>query len=252
MAFPLREPEKRRAGGCRIENLASFLLILTTLVKSFIKPDHASVVGVLLNQMSPQSFHLLRRIHGIYREFDRYISSLQMATGIRCPDGCGICCQSQVVEATVLECLPLAGEIFDQGKEEATLSAIDERTERGDLKCVLYIPHRDLPESGRCAYYDYRPLVCRLFGFAARRNKFGQKELCLCRVAKKAEPAKSTAAETKTDLTHVPDFHEAFMRIASLSPGIGTSLLPINTALRQSLEYLYWKRPRRRKMRRAA
>ncbi|MBN1831754.1 MAG: YkgJ family cysteine cluster protein [Deltaproteobacteria bacterium] len=202
--------------------------------------------------MSWQSPHLLRRIHGIYREYDRHILSFQMATGIRCPDGCGVCCQSQDVEATVLECLPLANEIFNQGKEEATLSAIDKRMERGDLNCVLYIPHRDLPEYGRCAFYDYRPLVCRLFGFAVRRNKFGQKELCLCKVAKKTEPAKSTAAETDADLTHVPDFHEAFMKISSLSPEIGTPLIPINTAIKQSLEYLYWKRPRRRKMRRAA
>ena len=199
-----------------------------------------------------KSSHLLRRIYDIYRECDRCVLSFQMATGIRCPDGCCICCQSWAVEATILECLPLANEIYNQGKEETILSSIDERTERGDLKCILFVPHQDLSEYGRCAFYDYRPLVCRLFGFAVRRNKFGENELCLCRVVKTAEPEKSIFAENNTCLTFVPIFHDAFMRIASLHPGLGPRLLPINRALKQSLEYLYWKRPRPRKIRRAA
>ena len=196
--------------------------------------------------------HLLRRIYDIYREYDQCVLSFQVATGIRCPDMCGTCCQGLAVEATVLECLPLAYEIFNQGKEESIHLAIEGKTELGDLSCVLYCPDEDLPGNERCAYYEYRPLVCRLFGFAAQRNKKGEKELCLCRVAKKAESAKSNATEADTYLPLAPVFHDAFMRIASLHPELGPRLLPINMALKQSLEYIYWKHPGRRTMRRAA
>jgi Fe-S-cluster containining protein len=235
--------------GPGIEYLALFLLSFNTPVKSFIKTDHGSVVGVLFNQMSLHLPHLLRRIHGIYREYDRHIRSFQMATGIGCPDRCGICCQSRAVEATILECLPLACEVFKKGKEEEILLAIEEKTDQGDLSCVLYAPDQGQPGNGRCTYYDYRPLVCRLFGFAAQRNKFGEEVLCLCGVVKKGAPAKSIAAQTASHQIHAPVFQDSFMRIASLHPGLGPRLLPINMALKQSLEYLFWKHPRRRKIR---
>jgi Fe-S-cluster containining protein len=238
--------------GPGIEDLALFLLLFNAPVKPFIKPDQGSVVGVWFNQMNLHLPHLMRRIHGIYREYDRHIRSFQMATGIRCPDRCGMCCQSRAVEATVLECLPLAYEVFNQAKEEEILMAIEEKTDRGDLSCVLYAPDQGLPGNGRCTYYEYRPLVCRLFGFAAQRDKFGEQALCLCGVVKKGDPAKSIAAQTVSRPAHVPVFQDSFMKIASLHPGLGPRLLPINMALKQSLEYVFWKYPRCRKIRWAA
>jgi hypothetical protein len=42
----------------------------------------------------------------------------------------------------------------------------------------------------------------------------------------------------------VPIYQEAFMRIASLHPGMGYRRLPINQALKEALEYLYWIKPK--------
>jgi hypothetical protein len=35
-------------------------------------------------------------------------------------------------------------------------------------------------------------------------------------------------------------YQEAFMRIASIDPGMGYRLLPINQAIKGALEHLYW------------
>ena len=186
---------------------------------------------------------LLREISRIYREIDQKIVLFQLATGIRCPSRCGVCCEKQTVEATVVECLPVANAIYRRGQEETTLSAIEEKMNQNDFRCVLFRPDKAIQGNGRCSYYRFRPLVCRLFGFAFRTNKFGNPELCLCRVAKESNPEALEALEVGTSHgQNGPVYQHVYMRIASLKPDIGYRILPINIALRHALEYLYWKR----------
>lgn len=73
---------------------------------------------------------LVQDILEIYRAWDRHILGFQQATGMRCPPGCGICCESLSVEATVVECLPLADAISCQGQAQTTLAAIEESADQ--------------------------------------------------------------------------------------------------------------------------
>jgi len=186
-----------------------------------------------------------KQIHDIlriYREWDRVTLCFQRTTGIRCPQGCGLCCESRSVEATVLECLPLAHAIHRGRESETILSAIQEKADQGDLRCVLYQSIGESSGTGRCGCYPYRPLICRLFGFSTRRNKRGERELCLCRVFREGNPAAPGSLEGKEIRAMVlPVYQDSFMRIATLDPGLGTRLFPINEALRQALEDLLWK-----------
>ena len=196
---------------------------------------------------------LVRNILGIYRQWDGHILRFQQATDIRCPRGCGICCESPSVEATVLECLPLAHAISCRGEAEKTLSAIEERSDQGDPRCVLCRSEGGSPGTGMCAYYPYRVLVCRLFGFSTRRNKRGERELCLCRVLRERHPEASGCLNgTDARALVLPVYQDSFMRIATLGPAMDARLLPINEALRQALEYILWKAPRKKGYRRAA
>lgn len=187
---------------------------------------------------------LIRDILAMFLEIDHKIALLQRAAGMHCPPGCGLCCQSETVETTVLECLPLASLIYSKGEEETILSVIAERINRGDPRCALFRPAKTVPGNGRCSQYPRRPLVCRLFGFASRRDKFGKLERCLCRIAREKYP-ENVSQETVKTLRglNFPVYQDCFMRVASLHPGLGYRLLPINTALREALAYLYWKRP---------
>ena len=50
----------------------------------------------------------------------------------------------------------------------------------------------------------------------------------------------------------LPVYQDAFMRLSSLQPGTGSRRLPINRALREAIEALYWKWPGKgRRIRRA-
>lgn len=188
---------------------------------------------------------LLQKILDIYHEMDQETAVFQLATGIRCFPGCGFCCENTRVEATVLECLPLAKEVYCRGEEERISLAIHEKTELGNFTCTLYKPDTGIPGNGRCSYYKVRPLVCRLFGFARRRNKFGILEFCPCRFMKERSPEIVNRAGVGISHRHdVPVYQDCFMRVASLHPGIGYRLLPLNLAFRGALEHLYWERPR--------
>jgi Fe-S-cluster containining protein len=192
--------------------------------------------------MADLAADLSLKVLSIYQEIDQHTARLGLAFGLRCPSLCGACCDSPRVEATVLETLPLAEEIYRRKEEEALLVALEKKRNQDDFKCVLYLPNPGFPGTGRCSYYEFRPLVCRLFGFAFRRNRLGNLEFSACKVMKERPPEAVHRFENGISETLVtPVYQESFMRIASLDPGIGYRCLPINRALREALERLYWK-----------
>ena len=109
-----------------------------------------------------------------YRYLDRLIERFRNSTGLKCLRGCSYCCRNWPVEATVLEVLPLAEEIYARGEEASVLGLIEEKQASGDETCVILLPESDEKVAGYCAYYKWRPLMCRLFGFAARKKKINQ------------------------------------------------------------------------------
>lgn len=191
---------------------------------------------------------LLYEILAAYHEIDQKIRRVKMATGMRCPARCGICCATMCVETTSLEALPLSYGIFMRDEAERVLAAIEEKTTLGEGPCVLFQSDPIHMEMGRCSYYNFRPLICRMFGFAVRRNKHGRFELAPCRIMKERSPESIIRAETGlSEGLSIPVYQDSFMRIASLHPGMGYRRLPINQALKEALEYVYWRRPKRRK-----
>jgi uncharacterized protein len=178
----------------------------------------------------------------IYKNLDQAIAYFQSATGLHCLSGCSTCCIDGDVEATVLEVLPLAREIYSRKEEDAILSAILERQKAGDSLCVLLKNASTEGDSGSCGYYEFRPLVCRLFGFASRRSKSENIELMTCRIKKERFPEDVRKAEAALSRgLSLPIYQDAFMKISSMKPGTGTRRLPINDALREAIESLYWK-----------
>lgn len=179
-----------------------------------------------------------------YKRLDKTIARFQAATGIYCPDGCGICCMEWWVEASIIEMLPLALEIYARRREENVLMSIQEKEKHQDFRCALILPEPPKDGKGSCGYYEFRPLLCRLFGFASRKNKFNEPEFSPCRIIKSTDPDGVRRAEIAvSEGMKVPVYQEAFMRIASINPGMGYRILPINQALKGALEHLYWMNP---------
>ena len=170
----------------------------------------------------------------MYQELDLAVAEFAGHTGLACPQGCGHCCNSENVEATVLECVPMAFELFRTFQAELLLKRLEKN--RDEKKCVLY--RSDYTEAGLwgCSQYRNRTVVCRLFGFAGNRDRAGIPRLAMCRVMKeRLLPGKVTEALEDDDLV-MPLFSEAGLRITALHPGLGTTRMPVNTALRQALQ----------------
>ena len=166
---------------------------------------------------------------------DRQTSEFQSRTGLRCPSGCGQCCESSVAQATVLELLPAAQELFSRGEAQQWLGRI--ASIRNNERCVFYHPDPSIPGNGRCELYLLRPSVCRLFGFAVKKSKDGNQELMTCRRQKGQNPLSvKVAQEAISRKMSVPSFDYFFLQVATLQHSVGTQRLPINQALQFALE----------------
>ena len=176
---------------------------------------------------------LARRFEAI----DEQVDALVAATGLACPSGCGACCLSPEVEAAPEELELLAQEWVRRGEARALLDRLAALEAEGRRQCALYRPSSEDGRQGRCGAYAWRPLVCRLFGFAARHDRRGQPELVLCAVMSAAAPeATAQAARQVAAGAPAPLFGDhAHGLIADLG-GRGSERLPINQALRQALE----------------
>ena len=169
----------------------------------------------------------------VYSLLDTAVALFAKRTGLSCPQGCGHCCLSEKVEATVLECIPLAFLLFRTSQAEQVMQQLEHN--RDDKRCVLYRP--DLTEAGQwgCSQHSVRTVVCRLFGFAGNPGRDGVAQLALCRVMKEDRGANGIPIIPKDPLAPMPLFVEAGLRITALHPGLGTVRLPINLALLQAL-----------------
>jgi len=177
---------------------------------------------------------LYRRIHLEMRRF-------QSVTGISCPSGCGICCSEKVVETTtVLELIPLSLLLW---KRKTALHWL-EKIERADAdgQCVFYRSETRRSGAGCCAVYQWRPLICRLFGFSFRKDKNGNPVFITCKTLKQQHAAKlQQLGLLKPGACHslpvVPMFMTDYsMMVRSIDPLLGTQQLPVNRAARIALE----------------
>lgn len=169
----------------------------------------------------------------VYRVLDTAVAGFSSRTGLSCTEGCGHCCLSETVEATVLECIPLAFELFRTFQAELILKRLEKN---GDEKlCILY--RSDYTETGLwgCTQYKHRSVVCRLFGFSGNRDREGIPQLAMCRVMKENTSNPVGAIELDDPDTPMPIFVDAGLRITTLHPGLGTERMQINLALREAL-----------------
>jgi uncharacterized protein len=169
----------------------------------------------------------------LFDAVDAAIDRFQGDTGLRCPTGCGHCCQTQTPFVTVTDMMPIAAAVVARGDGEALYDRAVAAADAG-APCAIFQPGR-LP--GGCTEYELRPMLCRLFGFAAVRDKHGQQHLALCRIHGRDVPEASARATAFVDGGGaVPLFSEWQAEADALEPDGGGAQLPINVALARALE----------------
>lgn len=167
----------------------------------------------------------------VYEEMGQTFSSFQASTGLQCLKDCGRCCQNPDIEASMLEMLPFALKIYDEGKVDEWLEKI-ENTDRN--YCLLLIPTNQ-QGNGYCSSYNERPSICRMFGVGGTLDKYRNITLSICKHIKESQPDLSkTRNDEKNPAT--PLFPMWTSQLATLDPELIQKKLPINLAIKAALE----------------
>ena len=155
-------------------------------------------------------------------------------SGLGCISGCGACCANPDVSSSPLEFLPLAFDFYNKGLGDTILSLLD--SEEKNENCIVYRAHSLEGEKGYCTNYANRGLICRLFAASARKNKYGAKELIICKKLKneKSEKFIETSKRINSDL-EVPVASKFYQLIEEIDSSLSNQY-PINTSIRLALE----------------
>lgn len=164
---------------------------------------------------------LCQQIDELYQNMSAEFGAAQKASGLNCPPDCGQCCTVPTVEASAMEMLPMALELWKQGRAETLL---DEMSQRDLSTCVMF--------AGRCTMYAQRPSVCRMFAVASRLNKDAERELSLCRELRSLYAQKIDLI----DKAQLPDMSEWSFRSLQIHPEFLRERRPISMALCVALE----------------
>ncbi|MFD2562684.1 YkgJ family cysteine cluster protein [Aquimarina rubra] len=172
-------------------------------------------------------------VESLFSKLELETAQFEQSSGLCCVSGCGKCCTYPNVEASPIEFLPWAFHLFLNGEAENTIIQLNKTK---SLTCLIYKP-LSVIDQGRCSNYKYRGLICRLFGFAANTDKYGNLRLATCKIIKEgqADNYNSTADAISKGL-YIPIFTEYYIKLNQIDFKLGNIILPINKALKMALE----------------
>lgn len=178
----------------------------------------------------------LTSIQNHFQSLDKRIEQIQNLTGLHCPHGCGKCCENPNVETSPLDWLPQARELAREGKLEKVWEDLDNLAPNSP--CYYYIQDPNYLGRGRCGAYQNRPMVCRMFGYSAVRDKYGKKKASICKVHKETQPQEAKRFQMLAENSPlVPVFAEEYWEFCGYKPNYAEQM-PINQALKKAIEIL--------------
>ena len=174
----------------------------------------------------------VRAVEGVFHDLDEAISAFQTWSTLHCKFGCGKCCFKPDIEATVLEFLPLAYYLYQQDKAFEWLEKIKSS---GQEICHVLNPTK--AGAGLCSDYEHRGLICRLFGYSARTNKYAERELITCQIIKTEQQEAYALAQNKIgEGETVPVMNQYYMQLHAIDPELARDFYPINEAIKKAIE----------------
>jgi uncharacterized protein len=174
----------------------------------------------------------VRAVEEVLKCLDEEISAFQAATTLHCKFGCGKCCFKADLEATPVEFLPFAHYLYEKGIAYEWY----ERLKKSEAEnCLILNPTQS--GAGLCSEYTHRGLICRLFGYSARVNKYGRKELVTCQIIKtEQKEAFEQSEKLISDGTPVPVMNQYYMQLHGIDPDLAREFYPINKAICRAVE----------------
>lgn len=181
------------------------------------------------------------KVTSIFQSADKQINKFKEKTGLKCINKCGECCLKNNIEATVLEFMPAALYIVNNSEFENIYSKLNNNFDKPI--CIFYNPFTS--DNGYCSIYEYRGLICRLFGFSANYNKNGIPNMITCRQIKQNLSFNNVYSFKK----YIPIISEYYLKLYLVDFNLSRERLPINQAIKKALDivmlYYEYKKPRK-------
>lgn len=177
----------------------------------------------------------VRAVERLFKILDKDIQDLQNKTGIHCIENCIQCCTTPRIEATAIEFYPLAYHLYKTGQAESLLAKIEQ------INAPFVCPAlNNLTIEGTrpgCMFYDYRGLVCRLFGYSYGTDKYGKRRLNACQTIKTKQPERLEKATRILETTPAgPKASDYYSRLQIIDFHEAQRLYPIGAAVRMAIE----------------
>lgn len=170
--------------------------------------------------------YLSGEVRAVLSELDEALAIFSSKVDTSCPPGCILCCQNPNVQATILEFIPLAYHLMNEGRAEAVLDQLVKQ-ESDHSGCVF------ASETG-CSVYADRGLICRLFSASVRLDRQGRLEYVACPILH------ARHGRYMEEEAHPPVMTDWSLRLESLDPVLGSSWYPVNDAIRRALEIVLY------------
>jgi hypothetical protein len=177
----------------------------------------------------------VRLVEQLFDRLENETTLFRSESHLSCNTGCGQCCSKPNINASPLEFLPWAFYLFLNGKAEKTLEELKTKT---NSNCHLFQSLYPTDQTnGRCSNYKYRGLICRLFGYAANRDKNGQLRMVTCKIIKEGQQENFNATEKAiSEGLYIPVFTHYYTRLSQIDNRLAVTSIPINEALKMAIE----------------
>jgi Fe-S-cluster containining protein len=176
-------------------------------------------------------YRKIQRVQKVLNDAVLHTARFSKAGEITCASRCHLCCLKKDITASPLEFFPLAYYLYKNGLADAFYNRLEELPENS--LCILFSALGDRP--GGCTAYEYRGLICRLFGFSSGTDKSGQKRLITCKTIKGTEAYHQLKP---AHLDKSPRAADYYMRLAAIDFTLANELLQINEAIRRAIEII--------------
>ena len=174
----------------------------------------------------------VQAVEGVFNALDKEIASFQNWSGLHWKFGCGKCCFKADIEATILEFLPFAHYLYQQSKAYEWFESL-----KSNDSSICQILNPTQSGAGLCKEYPHRGLICRLFGYSARTNKYSDKELITCQIIKTEQSGNyKEAVDGIAAGKDVPMMNQYYMQLLAIDMDLTREFYPINEAIKGAIE----------------
>jgi Fe-S-cluster containining protein len=189
----------------------------------------------------------IRKVERVFKQLDKDTGKFGQQSNLKCLTNCNLCCLKKGLEANVLEFLPLAYYLVSNNLHEAALDLLETEPEH----CINLAKSQAPGETAGCSAYEYRGLICRLFGFSAVHDKNSRLAVYTCSHIKKEYPEEFKRASEliNTKGMFIPVVTDFYYQIYSIDPVMANDYNPINISIRKAIErvaYYYANKPMRK------